>query len=147
LAQLLRLARWQGWHAAGEPLLWSLHIGYAWVGIGLLLNGVALLGMIPAGAGIHALTVGAISGLVLAMSGRAALGHTGRVLTSHPLLTSALVLINIAALTRVLASLLPATPILLFISVAAWAGALATYGIRYFPILTFPGVVSGDGGK
>ncbi len=138
LAQLLRLSRWQGWSTRREPLLWSLHCGYAWVGIGLLLNGIACLGVIAPSAGMHALTVGAISGLILAMSGRAALGHTGRALTSHPLLTGAFVLINIAAFARVLAALFPATLIFLFIAALAWFIAFSSYCLRYFPILLLP---------
>lgn len=147
LAQLLRLLRWQGWNTRREPLLWSLHLGYAWLGIGLLLNGVALLGAVPSSAGMHALTVGAISGLILAMSSRAALGHTGRVLTSHPLLTSTFVFINIAALTRVLAALFPGAHILLLAAAFAWVVALLTYCIRYFPILLFPNNNSVRAGK
>lgn len=147
LAQILRLLRWRGWNTTREPLLWSLHLGYAWLGVGLLLNGVALLGVIPLSAGIHALTVGTISGLVLAMSSRAALGHTGRPLMSHPLLTSAFVLINIAALTRVLAALFPGMTALLLISALAWLIAFGAYCIRYFPILLFPSEGSLQAGK
>lgn len=147
LAQILRLLRWRGWNTTREPLLWSLHLGYAWLGVGLLLNGVALLGVIPASAGIHALTVGTISGLILAMSSRAALGHTDRALTSHPLLTSAFVLINIAALTRVFAALFPGVTALLFVSAVAWFVAFAAYSIRYFPILLFPNQRAIQSGK
>lgn len=147
LAQILRLMRWQGWNTTPEPLLWSLHLGYAWLGIGLLLNGVALFGAIPTSAGMHALTVGAISGLILAMSSRAALGHTGRALTSHPLLTSAFILINIAALTRVLAALIPDMTALLLVSALAWVTAFGAYCVRYFPILFFPNERSVQGDK
>lgn len=147
LAQILRLLRWRGWNTTREPLLWSLHLGYAWLGVGLLLNGVALLGVIPASAGIHALTVGTISGLILAMSSRAVLGHTDRALTSHPLLTSAFVLINIAALTRVFAALFPGVTALLFVSAVAWFVAFAAYSIRYFPILLFPNQRAIQSGK
>ncbi|HET8711653.1 MAG TPA: NnrS family protein, partial [Spongiibacteraceae bacterium] len=130
-----------------EPLLWSLHLGYAWLGVGLLLNGVALLGVIPVTAGIHALTVGAISGLIVAVSSRAALGHTGRALTSHPLLTSTFVFINLAACTRVLAALFPGAQILFFISAFSWFIAFATYFLRYFPILLFPKEISVQDGN
>jgi uncharacterized protein involved in response to NO len=147
LAQILRLLRWRGWNTRREPLLWSLHLGYAWLGLGLLLNGLALFGAVPASAGTHALTVGAISGLILAMSSRAALGHTGRALTSHPLLTSTFVFINIAALTRVLASFFPGVRILLLAAAFAWFVALMTYCFRYFPILLFPNNNSLQSGK
>lgn len=147
LAQLTRLARWQGWRTVREPLLWSLHLGYAWLGVGLLLNGLALLGAVPASAGIHALTVGAISGLILAMSARAALGHTGRTLTSSALLTVTFISINLAALVRILAALLANPPLLLWISAGAWFIALAAYSARYFPILLLPAETPVSGGR
>lgn len=140
--QLLRLARWQGWRTMREPLLWSLHLGYAWLAIGLLLQGGAFLNWLPRSAGLHALTVGAIGGLILAMSSRAALGHTGRALTSHPLLTGAFVSINIAAAARVLAALLPTLPLLLSIAALAWAIALCAYALRYLPILLGPPITA-----
>jgi uncharacterized protein involved in response to NO len=35
-AQGYRLWRWQGWLAAQEPLLWVLHLGFAWIPVGFL---------------------------------------------------------------------------------------------------------------
>ena len=51
------LARWRGWLVRSEPLLWVLHLGYAWIGIGLLLLGLAalaadFLGQLPERVGI-----------------------------------------------------------------------------------------------
>jgi uncharacterized protein involved in response to NO len=138
LLQALRLARWQGWRTTRQPLLWSLHIGYAWVIAGLFLNGLALTSGLPFSAGLHAFSTGAIAGLILAVSGRVALGHTGRPLTSHPLLTVAFVAINIAALARVAAALFPTLPLLLWIAAGAWLLALTSYCVRNFPMLLFP---------
>ena len=39
LAHLVRLARWRGWAARREPLVWILHLGYGWLGLALLLLG------------------------------------------------------------------------------------------------------------
>jgi len=43
-AQVTRLALWKGWKAARDPLVLILHVGYAWVPIGLALLAVAQLG-------------------------------------------------------------------------------------------------------
>jgi uncharacterized protein involved in response to NO len=57
IASLVRLARWRGHLTLAEPLVWSLHLGFAWVGVGLLLVGLsAFFRDVPAAAGLHALT-------------------------------------------------------------------------------------------
>ncbi len=86
---LVRLGRWQGQRAFREPLVWVLHVAFAWIPIGVFLLSAAELGLVPRTAGTHALTSGAISTMVVAIASRAALGHTGRPLESHPLLTAA----------------------------------------------------------
>lgn len=50
VANLARLLRWRGWRAAAEPLVWILHVGYAWLGAGLLLLGIASLDPRPRAA-------------------------------------------------------------------------------------------------
>jgi len=106
LALGIRLARWRGatsWH---EPLLWVLHLGYAWLGFGFLLlalNGVTAL--LPQTAALHALTTGAIGTMTLAVMTRASLGHTGRTLAAGPGTTTIYALVTLAAALRVLAPL------------------------------------------
>ena len=98
----------------------------------------AALGLAPSTAGIHALTSGAITTMILAVASRAALGHTSRPLQSHPLLTAAYLLITVAAVTRVAASAGPGARILLMISATAWTLGFACFAWRYVPILTQP---------
>src|SRR5690606_34814751 len=51
-----RLSLWAGWRTGREPLLWILHVGYAWIVLALLLKGLApLLHGIPASAWFHAM--------------------------------------------------------------------------------------------
>ncbi|OYW83561.1 MAG: short-chain dehydrogenase, partial [Asticcacaulis sp. 32-58-5] len=78
-----RLSRWRGAATLKEPLVWILHVGYAWLAIGLVLLGMAALGqsasslvVVPIQAGIHALTAGAIGVMSLAVMTRSSLGHT-----------------------------------------------------------------------
>ena len=39
-----RLARWRGWRTLAEPLVAVLHLGYAWLALGLLLLGAEAAG-------------------------------------------------------------------------------------------------------
>jgi uncharacterized protein involved in response to NO len=134
----IRLARWQGIHTGSEPLVWVLHVAFSWLPIGFLLLAFAELGMLPQTAGVHALTSGAITTMIIAISGRAALGHTGRALESHPLLTAAYVLITVAAICRVAATIGPGARVLLGVSAAAWFLGFVCFAWRYVPILTQP---------
>src|SRR5690348_10314965 len=45
LVLAMRLVRWRGVEAMREPLVWVLHLGYAWLAVGLLLLG--LNGLMP----------------------------------------------------------------------------------------------------
>ena len=134
----IRLTRWQGIHTGSEPLVWVLHLGFSWLPLGFLLLALAELGVLPQSAGIHALTSGAITTMIVAIAGRAALGHTGHQLESHPVLTAAYVLITIAAVCRVVATLGPGARPLLVASAAAWFLGFVCFAWRYIPILTQP---------
>ncbi|MBL9097424.1 MAG: NnrS family protein [Alphaproteobacteria bacterium] len=108
-AQLIRLARWRGWMTVREPLVLVLHVGYAWIPIGLALLGATIVwhpGAIS--AGVHALTVGAVGTMTLAVMTRATLGHTGRALRAGGGTTAIYAAITISALARVAAAFLPA---------------------------------------
>ena len=126
---LARLARWCGLATLREPLLWVLHLGYLWIPVGLLLTAAGTVtAAVPPVAGLHALTVGAMATMTLAVMSRATLGHTGRALRAGPGLTSAFGLITLAALARLLASLAPGLyPSLIGLSAVAWFGAFVLF--------------------
>ncbi|MDA1300202.1 MAG: NnrS family protein [Proteobacteria bacterium] len=133
LLQLARLMRWQGHLTVAEPLLLVLHVGYSWLGIGfVLLGGSILTGAYPVSGAVHALTVGAMAGLILAVSSRAALGHTGRPLTAGVSLSVAFVLVHLAAIARVLT---PVHADLLLVSALLWTAALLVFTIAIGPVL------------
>src|SRR3546814_20322684 len=91
-----------------EPLLAILHIGYLWIVIGAaLLGAAAIMPSIPQTAAIHALPVGGVGTMVLAVMTRVCRGHTGRPLTADWLAILIYVLVSRAALTRVSAARLP----------------------------------------
>ncbi len=140
-AQLVRLIRWHGWQTRTEPLLLVLHVGYAWLAIGLLLLAGSSTGLWLSSAGLHALTVGAMGGMIMAVASRAALGHTGRELQAGSLLVLAFLALHLAALVRVLAALWPAAMMsLIIVSAVLWLLAFALFAWRYLPILLGPSI-------
>jgi len=140
-AHLLRLGRWRGWRAVAEPLVWILHLGYLWLGAGLLLLGVAVLdpGLIPRTAGVHALTAGAIGVMTLAVMTRATRGHTGRPLSAGTATTAIYLAVNAAALLRVAAPFTGSQqPLVLSVSGLVWSMAFAGFAVTYGRMLLWP---------
>jgi len=136
----LRLVRWRGERTAAEPLVWSLHIGFAWVVIGLALLGFSVVWtQVPISAGIHALTTGAVGTMTLAVMTRAIRGHTGHALAADRWTTAIYVAVNGAALARIAAAFLPGAYVgLLHGAAALWLVAFALFVIRYAPMLLRP---------
>ena len=138
----LRMRGWGTFATMRTPILWVLHVGYAWLAVGLTLRGVAeLSGLIPLDASIHALTLGAIGSMIIGMMSRVALGHTGRSIVPAPLTVAAYWLVNAAALLRMMSALtwddtLRAAS--LMSSGALWSLAFACFVIVYWPILSRP---------
>ena len=137
LAAAARLSRWRGLATVREPLLFVLHVGYAWVAIGLALVGInGLLGFAPPGAPVHALTVGAIGTMTLAVMTRASLGHTGRPLVAGAGTIAIYALVTLAALLRVSAPFTGGYMALLTsLAGIAWIGAFGLFALLYGPIL------------
>jgi uncharacterized protein involved in response to NO len=136
----VRLARWQGWLAWREPLLWVLHVGYGWLPVGFALLGLSSLGW-PAffDAGIHALTYGGVGTLILGVAARVALGHTGRALQAFPAMRIAFLLITLGTLLRLLG---PLGNAFLLLSVLLWIVSYLLFLLQYAPILLTPRVRS-----
>ncbi|HEX2804518.1 MAG TPA: NnrS family protein [Sphingomicrobium sp.] len=136
LLQAVRLARWRGMRAARDPLVFILHVGYAWIPAGLALLGLSLMDVVPRSAAIHALTAGAMATMILAVMTRASLGHTGRELKANAATTAIYVAVTAGALLRVAASL-ELVDYMIGIEIAglAWGGALLLFLIAYFPVL------------
>ena len=129
---LIRWSRWGGIHTAGVPLLWSLHISYFFIPLGLLL----IAGGSNFSAGLHAITLGGLGGMILAMMARVSLGHTGRKLTPPKIVTLAFALIILATLFRILAGLLSSYYLpLLEAAIACWVLSFTIFIYHYTPIL------------
>jgi uncharacterized protein involved in response to NO len=137
---LWRLLRWRGMATASEPLLLVLHVGYAWLVLGVALLGLGVLGVdVPPSAAIHALTVGAIGTMILAVTTRATRGHTGRDLAADPATTLIFGLVTLAAITRIAAALATDWMLPLLIAAAAlWIAAFAGFALAYGRMLILP---------
>ena len=141
LALAARLSQWQGHRTVREPLLWVLHLGYAWLVIGLTLKAASLLlNLAIADHWVHALTVGAFTTMILAVMTRAALGHSGRSLIAPRAIPLAYWLVSVAAVIRVVGpALLPLQYSMLIGLVGAlWIAAFTIFVWIYAPILILP---------
>jgi uncharacterized protein involved in response to NO len=139
IANAVRLARWAGDRTAADRLVLILHVGFAFVPLGFLLNALAAIGGIAPSAGVHAWTVGAIGIMTLAVMSRATLGHTGQPLSASPGLQAVYAVVAIAALARIAAAVLPDWSMaLLHLAAFAWAAAFLGFAGLYAPLLCLP---------
>jgi len=135
-----RLALWAPLKTRGRPILWILHLSYAWIVVHLALRGLAGFNLVAAAIPTHALTVGAIGGITLGMMTRTARGHTGRPLDTGRAELAAYVLVQAAAATRVLLPLVaPGAYVeLVMASGVLWTAAFLIFTVAYYPILSRP---------
>lgn len=142
LVQATRLSLWRGLATWRQPILAVLHLGYAWLVLGLVLKGASgFLDWLPETTALHGLTIGTVGTMMTAVMSRAALGHTGRKLEAHTLTVAAYALISIAALLRIVAPAVPELQLhLLTCSGIAWSLAFALFLVVYVPILARPRV-------
>jgi uncharacterized protein involved in response to NO len=146
-AQAVRLAGWKPLSTLRNPLLWILHVSYAWIPFGFLLLACAQFGVLPQSAAIHVLGLGALGGLILGMITRTALGHTGRALAAGPKETAMYVLVQLAVLLRLVAALAPdsARNVSLVGAAVCWTAAFTLYAVVYGPYLCRPRVDGREG--
>lgn len=136
----IRLVRWFDTGLLRVSLLWSLHLAYVWLVLAFAL--LALWHLSPsfaASQALHALTVGAMGGLILAMLARVSLGHTGRPLQLPTGFAVAFVLLNLGGVLRVFGVLFAYLPSL-WLAAVCWSAAFALYLYRYGPMLWRPRV-------
>lgn len=135
---LLRLWRWQAWRTLSFPLLWILHLSYAWIAAGFVLLALARWNMVSASAGFHALAVGSMAGLIIGMITRTSLGHTGRPLKAGKAECAMFVLVQLSAFGRVASALgyESAAGAIMLLSAACWSSGFGIYLYVYLPYLT-----------
>ena len=142
LLHVLRLTRWAGDRTSAEPLLWVLHVGYAFLPLGALTIAAAILvpGLVSGTSAQHLWMAGAIGLMTMAVMTRATLGHSGRTLTAG---TSTLVLylsLLAAVATRIAAGVWAEhASALHMLSGLTWIVAFGGFALIYGPYLLHPG--------
>jgi uncharacterized protein involved in response to NO len=145
--QAVRLAGWRPMCTLRNPLLWILHLSYAWIPVGFLLLALSQTGVVSVSAAVHVLGVGALAGLIIGMVTRTALGHTGRPLKAGRSETAMYVLIQLGVLARLVAALTAGLPRdgALMVAGLCWTAAFLLYAIVYGPRLWAPRVDGREG--
>jgi uncharacterized protein involved in response to NO len=137
----LRMTKWQTAKTFNQPIVWIIHLGYAWLIIGMALKATALFGAsLSEITAMHALTVGTVGSMTVGIMTRAALGHTGRLIHASPMIVAAYVMISLAALVRIIGpSMLPELyNEAMLLSGLLWVVLFAGLSWVFWPVLTRP---------
>lgn len=137
-ANAVRLACWQGWKILGQPLLWTLHLGYSWMVAAFALRAAADLGLLPATVALHAFTAGALGITMLGLMTRVALRHTGRELQVSTLNLVAYALVSLGALLRVAVHAAGAGAGFYAVAAMLWGASFAIYLVSHAGMLLGP---------
>lgn len=122
------------------PMLGVLHIGFAWLGIAMLLFAVQSFASFLSGstliwglAPLHALTIGCFATLLIGMGTRVTLGHSGLPMQADTPVKLMFTGMQLAVLLRVLADMLPMQAMhwLYFAAAAAWLACFVPWVSRY----------------
>jgi uncharacterized protein involved in response to NO len=150
VAALYLTSTWGLLRSLRIPLLGILHIGFAWMGIAMLLFGIQeILSFINAStipvmglAPLHALTIGCFATLLIGMGTRVTHGHSGLPMQVGTTFIVLFAGIQLAALLRVLADILPLQGgYLLYVAAAAvWLACFTPWVVRYLPVYWRPRV-------
>ena len=130
VVQTVRLLRWRTWLILDAPLVLIMHLAYLWFIIAAVLFGLSrLLDTVGSHVWLHALTVGALSLMMLSLITRVALRHTGRSLVpSKAMLLSFALVFGVAFLREMIAwgllpmDWLPVTAVIWWVSFALYFG-------------------------
>jgi uncharacterized protein involved in response to NO len=129
------------------PLLGMLHIGFAWLGIALMLYGVQSLALLAGHvilgkAPLHALAAGYFASMVLGMITRVTLGHSGRSLSADRLTWTIFLVFQSVAVLRIVAELpgmafVPRTHLYLCAALL-WLVCFGAWAFHYIPVYWRP---------
>ena len=136
-----RQLRWRPGTTLAQPLLWSLHLAYLFIPLGLLALAAQAAGLsLSLSLASHLLSAGCMGTMILGMIARVSLGHSGRALHVGRRITLAFALVILSAFMRVLLPLYWPSLTLTGWNLSGWSW-IAAYGLFvwvYTPILTRP---------
>lgn len=118
-------------------LLAMLHTGFLWFGLAMAIGGAGQLlswvhgePLLPLGQ-LHALTMGCLASLMLAMVTRVACGHSGRALVADSTVWSVFLALQVATLLRIAGALPMAFGSMILLSAAVlWFVIALVWGLR-----------------
>lgn len=141
--------RWTSLGARGNPLLWSLYAGFAWLPVAavlqlardgaFVLTGEWTLGRAP----VHALGMGFFGSMLLAMVTRVTMGHSGQPLRMDRVTLACFIALQLATVNRVLGEIVTSPPAVrwfLLVSLGLWLAAVAVWVGRVAGIYLRPRV-------
>lgn len=139
LLHLTRLSFWRSTATVSIPLLWSLHLSYFSLALGLIALGISYFTVaITFSSALHLITIGAMGLMIFAMMSRVSLGHTGRALQPKAIISLVFVCLLIAAFARAVLPLFAWTQLGWQISAICWLVATGIFLWVYTPILLAP---------
>ncbi len=130
-----------------NALLAVLHVGFAWMGVAMLMYAAQSLwlfthhgtGFIWGLAPLHALTIGCYATLMIGMGTRVTLGHSGLPFEIGTSIKLMFVGIQLTALVRILADMLPSHSVWLYIAATVlWLACFGPWVWRYLPAFWRP---------
>ena len=134
IIQFVRLVGWYSNKIWNVPLVWILQLAYSWFIVGFILKASVIFNLNISLFSYHAFTVGGIGIMTLGMMARVSLGHTGREMKLNSWMVLAFILINIAAIMRVIVPIFLPDNYLQLIQLAGWLWVLSF--IIFFIIYT-----------
>lgn len=137
-AGVLSLAvRWGLVQSLKIRLLAMLHLGFVWLGVAYGLDAASVwmqgLGQMGLGlAPLHALSMGFLGSILLAMATRVSCGHSGRTLTADDTAWALYGVLQLAVVARMAAALVPQhAGVILVVAALLWLVATGGWAIRY----------------
>jgi uncharacterized protein involved in response to NO len=131
-----------------NPMLGVLHVAFAWMGIAMLLFGIQSFKLMMDGgatpvwglAPLHALTIGCFATMAIGFGTRVTLGHSGLPIQADRPVLLMFAGIQLTALLRVLADMLPLQAgYWLYVAAAAmWLLSFSPWVLRYLPVYLRP---------
>jgi uncharacterized protein involved in response to NO len=139
-AALINLVRLYGWYSNliwYVPLVWVLQLAYGWIIFGFILKGLMIFDISQSAFSYHAFTVGGIAMMTLGMMARVSIGHTGREMILNSWMVLSFIILNVAAIVRVVLPMFMHDFYLQLIQVASglWIVAFTIFVIAYTPML------------
>lgn len=138
LIHAYRAIRWRPWVCVKTPLVWSLHLSYWFIPLGLLLLAISqFVPQVSHSQALHSFTIGGIGLMILSMISRVSLGHTGNKIIVGKTVSIAFLLLVASFLCRFIAPWLAGYYFVGLVgAVSCWVGAYGVFVVLYAGKLT-----------